>query len=145
VKRSIVIAAGIKSLPSGQNYQKNSLKECVLVNSALKIQCHIVKNTLIIRNVRRCKRPFVRGRVSEFASESAIKSVVVYATHRTDGTRWVFLAAKLTDASRRIHYRPRRRVYRLSVCLGDGISIGNYPGCMNKQQRNWRWLDDIHH
>jgi len=30
-------------LPSGQNRQKNTLKECVLVNSALKLQCHIVK------------------------------------------------------------------------------------------------------
>jgi len=30
--------------PSGQNRQKSSLKECV---SALKIQCHIVKNTLL--------------------------------------------------------------------------------------------------
>jgi len=29
---------------SGQNRQKNSLKESVFVNSALKIQCHIVKN-----------------------------------------------------------------------------------------------------
>jgi len=29
--------------PSGQNRQKNSLKECVFVNLALKIQCHIVK------------------------------------------------------------------------------------------------------
>jgi len=25
---------------SGQNHQKNSLKECFFVNSALKIQCH---------------------------------------------------------------------------------------------------------
>jgi len=31
---------------SGQNRQKNSLKECVF-NSALKIQCHIVKSTLL--------------------------------------------------------------------------------------------------
>jgi len=29
--------------PSGQNRLKNSLKECVYVNSAHKIQCHIVK------------------------------------------------------------------------------------------------------
>jgi len=34
--------------PSVQNRQKkNSLSECVFVNSALKIQCHIVKNTLL--------------------------------------------------------------------------------------------------
>jgi len=32
-------------LPSGQNRQKNNLKECVYVNSALKMQCQIVKNT----------------------------------------------------------------------------------------------------
>jgi len=30
-------------LPSGQNRQKNSLKERVFVNSTLKILCHIVK------------------------------------------------------------------------------------------------------
>jgi len=36
-----------RSIPSGQNCQKNSLKECVFVNLALKIKCHIVKNTLI--------------------------------------------------------------------------------------------------
>jgi len=35
-------------LPSGQNCQKkNSLKECVFVNLALKIQYHIVKYTLL--------------------------------------------------------------------------------------------------
>jgi len=33
--------------PSGQNSQKYSLKECDIVNSRLKIQCHIVKNTLL--------------------------------------------------------------------------------------------------
>jgi len=33
--------------PNGQNRQENSLKECAIVNSALKIQCHIVKNTLL--------------------------------------------------------------------------------------------------
>jgi len=34
--------------PSGQNCQKNSLKVVfiVFVNSALKLQCHIVKNIL---------------------------------------------------------------------------------------------------
>jgi len=32
-------------LPSGQNLQKISLKECVFINSALKIQYDIVKNT----------------------------------------------------------------------------------------------------
>jgi len=30
------------SLPSGQNRKKKSLKESIFVNSALKIQCHIV-------------------------------------------------------------------------------------------------------
>jgi len=35
---------------SGQNCQKNSLKVVfiVFVNSALKLQCHIVKNTLLL-------------------------------------------------------------------------------------------------
>jgi len=33
-------------IPSAQNRQKQSLKECVLVKSVLKLQCHIVKNTL---------------------------------------------------------------------------------------------------
>jgi len=33
--------------PSGQNRQTNSLKECVFANSALKMQCHAVKNTKI--------------------------------------------------------------------------------------------------
>jgi len=33
--------------PSGQNRQKNSLKCIFVINSALKIQCHIVKNTLL--------------------------------------------------------------------------------------------------
>jgi len=32
---------------SRQNRQNNSLKECVFVNSAFKIQCHIVKNTFL--------------------------------------------------------------------------------------------------
>jgi len=27
--------------------KKNSLKECVFVNSAPKVQCHVVKNTLL--------------------------------------------------------------------------------------------------
>jgi len=30
-----------------QNVQKNSLKKCVFVNSALKIQFHVLKNTLL--------------------------------------------------------------------------------------------------
>jgi len=29
------------------NRQKNILKECVFVDSVLKIQCHVVKNTLL--------------------------------------------------------------------------------------------------
>jgi len=33
-------------LPSGQNHQKQSEGSCVFVNSALKMRCHIVKNTL---------------------------------------------------------------------------------------------------
>jgi len=33
--------------PSEKNRQKYSLKECVIDNSALKIQCHIIKNTLL--------------------------------------------------------------------------------------------------
>jgi len=36
-----------KQFPSGQNRQKDSLKECVFVNSALNLQCRIVKNTLL--------------------------------------------------------------------------------------------------
>jgi len=34
-------------LSSGQNRQKNSLKERVFVNSAFKIQCHVVKSILV--------------------------------------------------------------------------------------------------
>jgi len=34
-------------LPSVQNCQKNSLKECVFAYSALKSQCHIVNNTFL--------------------------------------------------------------------------------------------------
>jgi len=34
----------IRKLPSVQNRQKNDLKGCVFVNSALEIQCHIVKD-----------------------------------------------------------------------------------------------------
>jgi len=44
-----VVVLSITYHPSGQNYQKNSLKKCVFVNSALqnsKIQCHAVKNIL---------------------------------------------------------------------------------------------------
>jgi len=37
----------IMTLPSGQNRQKSSPKECVFVDSALEIQCHIVKNALL--------------------------------------------------------------------------------------------------
>jgi len=62
------------SIPSGQNRQKNSLKECVkecvFVNSALKIQCHVVKYTLLQtafsailltgRSVLRTGKPFTR-------------------------------------------------------------------------------------
>jgi len=33
--------------PSGQNRQKNSLKERVFIILALKIRCHFVKNTLL--------------------------------------------------------------------------------------------------
>jgi len=33
--------------PSEQNCQKYSLKECVFVNSILKIQCRVVKSTLL--------------------------------------------------------------------------------------------------
>jgi len=32
--------------PVGKIAKKNTLKECSFVNSALKIQCHIIKNTL---------------------------------------------------------------------------------------------------
>jgi len=42
LKRYIYIAIN----PVGK-IAKNSLKECDFVNSALKIQCHIVKNTLL--------------------------------------------------------------------------------------------------
>jgi len=31
----------------GKIDKKNSVKECVFVNSALKIQCHVVNNTLL--------------------------------------------------------------------------------------------------
>jgi len=34
-------------IPVAKIAKKNSLKECVSVNSALKIQCHIVKNALL--------------------------------------------------------------------------------------------------
>jgi len=34
------------TLPSGKNRQKAVWRSAFLVNSALKIQCHIVKNTL---------------------------------------------------------------------------------------------------
>jgi len=38
---------------------KNSLNECVYVNSALKIQCHVVKNTLFSSwRIIRAKRNF---------------------------------------------------------------------------------------
>jgi len=41
------ILHGNLDIPSGQNRQKNSLKVCIFVNSALKLQCHIIKNTLL--------------------------------------------------------------------------------------------------
>jgi len=44
IKYTLVL---IDNLPSEQNLQKNSLKESVFVNSALKIQHHIVKNILL--------------------------------------------------------------------------------------------------
>jgi len=34
-------------VPVGKIAKKNSQKECIFVNSALKIQCHIVKSTLL--------------------------------------------------------------------------------------------------
>jgi len=46
-KRGLVGLSDLKSLARGQNHQKSSLKECGFANSALKIQCHIVKNTAI--------------------------------------------------------------------------------------------------
>jgi len=36
-----------KIFSSGQNRQKSSLEECGFINLALKIQCYIVKNTLL--------------------------------------------------------------------------------------------------
>jgi len=36
------------STPSGQNHQKQSEGVRVFVNSALKLQCRIVKNTLLL-------------------------------------------------------------------------------------------------
>jgi len=51
-KRKLLLEGSVVSvivwiLPNGQNCQKNSLKECVLINSALKMQCSVVKNTLL--------------------------------------------------------------------------------------------------
>jgi len=37
----------IHAYPVGKTAKKNSLKECVVVNSALNIQCHVVKNVLL--------------------------------------------------------------------------------------------------
>jgi len=43
----IILNSSVKSIPVGKNTKKkNSLKECAFVNSALKIQCHVVKNTV---------------------------------------------------------------------------------------------------
>jgi len=33
--------------PSEKNHQKHSLKESVFIDTALKIQCHVVKNALL--------------------------------------------------------------------------------------------------
>jgi len=35
------------AFPVGKIAKKSSLKECVFINSAFKIQCHVVKNTLL--------------------------------------------------------------------------------------------------
>jgi len=47
--------------PVGKNRQKNNLKACVFVNSALKIHCHIGKNTLLhmgyITHIENVKHP----------------------------------------------------------------------------------------
>jgi len=37
------IVGKIAKKTGGQNRQKNSLKECVFINLALKIQCYVVK------------------------------------------------------------------------------------------------------
>jgi len=37
----------VRLKPSGHNRQNSSLKECFFINSALKIQWHIVKNTFL--------------------------------------------------------------------------------------------------
>jgi len=45
-----VFKRGKKDFLSGKNLQKkkkNSQKECVFINSALKLQCHVFKNKLL--------------------------------------------------------------------------------------------------
>jgi len=43
-----VVGVGVGSeCPVGKITKKNSLNECVFVNSALKLQCPIVKSTLL--------------------------------------------------------------------------------------------------
>jgi len=37
----------LETYPSGQNRQKSSVKEFLFVNSALKIQYYVLKNTLL--------------------------------------------------------------------------------------------------
>jgi len=37
----------MNTFPVSKITKKKSLKECVFINSRLKIQCHIVKNTLL--------------------------------------------------------------------------------------------------
>jgi len=45
--RYLQLMWGGPTLLSGQNCQTSSLKECIFAHWALKIQCHIVKNTLL--------------------------------------------------------------------------------------------------
>jgi len=91
--------------PSGKNRQKNNLKECV---SALKIRCHIVKNTFLLLqlyflNVSSFLLP--RMRLSEW-----------WFLRRRDRRMWLrTIGREVWTVSARTHYRERevRWVWRM--------------------------------
>jgi len=49
VSRMKIRARSVDLIPSGKNCQKNSPKECVFVNSALKLQFHVVKKSTFLQ------------------------------------------------------------------------------------------------
>jgi len=119
---------GASVQPSRQN--RNSLMECVFVNSAIKIQCHVVKNTLlqtafsaILPTGRRISRVFRRRRAGMHVIGTFKR--VKLATHKLFFPHLYFRFLSGTDfhftASLRLQL-PENVGQRISPCTMRQIS-----------------------